>query len=371
MRNSRRHRKKLAKKKALASSELSGPQSPKADSESDAETAVQDGHEPQGEEGLEEHPAESGGNGFRSHPFDPDSDPDPAPEPEPDPEPDPQAASQPDPVEDPGPVPAPLPGAGGPTRISVLEAMSWHKWTVLFFVLLGAAGGVALALTSDPEYSTDARLNVDFTSQSPGSLPGSLTAARALTDSYSRAIDSDAVVRDIARRTGMEGDEVAELVSASPIPDSTVVRIDATGDSAAGAERLADDASAALIKYVNELDSPDADLSQALVAKFRTAADRYDQLAEEQRELKELGKEAEVEAHEVEIEAQVALLKREALSQRYAEAQQGYVADLVKLESASAAESNQASLLQLYGGVGIAVGLLLAAVVASIRANRF
>ncbi len=260
-------------------------------------------------------------------------------------------------------------------QVGVLEAMRWHWQLVLIPVVLLFGVGVALGLLRAPTYTATANLSVDFGAQSPSSLPGSVTAAQALADSYARAVDATPVVLGTARKTGIPASEVADHTAASPIPDSTVVRVSATSDSEDGAIDLSNAAAKALTVYIGTLNGARQGSSPVL-AQFRQAEsvyqDRLDQqvvLAEEV-EAAPTDEAARQELKRARVRTQVALLKKNSVGELYGASQQAYVAPLSFLSEASSADSDKLARLQLLGFIGLVAGLAIGAALATVRANR-
>lgn len=259
--------------------------------------------------------------------------------------------------------------------VGVFEAVRWYWRSVVLLVLVFAGIGAAIGLVRSPDYEATARLNVDFSSQTPSSLPGSLTAAQALTDSYARSIYSAQVGAEIARKEGIGFQELPDRVSATPIPDSTIVQVIANDGTTDGATTLANQASRALIDYVASLDRPNGRLLASLLADFKEAAARYDRILSREQQLEANAgtppsREEKDALEKAAVQTQAALLKRETASQRYTGAKQNYVAKLQLLEPARGATSDRIPTLELTVFLGAIAGLALGAALATVRANR-
>lgn len=296
-------------------------------------------------------------------------------QPSPEPAPEEQAPPEPEAPPPPGSAPGPHLDRADRARVGILEAVRRHWLMVLVITLLLTGAGVGLALARAPIFEATTRLNVDFRAQSPSALPGALTAARALTDSYSRALASADVLRAISRQSELEPQEVAERVTATPVPDSTVIQVIADGDSEDEAAVLANQASRSLVSYVRALDDPNEELVQSVLADFRRAAAQYDRRLTELQQLEDgapanPSPEATAAMQRAEVATQTALLKRETVSQRFASSQQAFVADLLPLDRAQGADSDHIEMLQLLGFLGLVAGLSVGALLATARANR-
>lgn len=260
-------------------------------------------------------------------------------------------------------------------QVGVLEAMRWHWQLVLIPVLLFFGIGLALGLMRAPTYTATANLSVDFGAQSPSSLPGSVTAAQALADSYARAVDATPVVIGVARRTGIPADEVADRTGASPIPDSTVVRVSASAGSEQAAVELANTSAKALTRYIATLNGTRLG-SAPVLAQFRQAESVYQDRRDRQAELIEeveadpSDEAARQELKQARVRTQVALLKKNSVAELYGASQQAYVAPLSFLSEASSASSDELARLELLAFVGLVAGLAIGAALATVRANR-
>lgn len=260
-------------------------------------------------------------------------------------------------------------------QVGVIEAMRWHWRLVLIPVVLLVGIGLAFGLLRAPQYTATANLSVDFGAQNPSSLSGSVTAAQALAESYARAIDATPVVLQVSRKTATPRNEVTDHISASPIPDSTVVKVSGTAESANAATKLANVSATALTRYIATLNGTRQG-SAPVLAQFRQAESVYQDRLSHQEELA-----ARVEANpsdeaaagelrEARVKTQVALLKKNSVGELYGASQQAYVAPLRFLNVASSASSDRLSRLQLLGFIGLVAGLAVGAALATVKANR-
>lgn len=260
-------------------------------------------------------------------------------------------------------------------QVGVLEAMRWYWRLVLIPVVLLVGAGLALGLLRAPVYTATANLNVDFGAQNPSSLSGSVTAAQALADSYARAVDATPVVLEVARKTGIPREEVTDHMSATPIPDTTVVKVSGTADSADAATKLANVSGTALTRYIATLNGTRQG-STPVLAEFRQAESVYQDRLRRQEELAarvEANPSDEAAGQELQrarVKTQVALLKKNSVGELYGTSQQAYVAPLRFLNVATSASSDRLSRLQLLGFIGLIAGLAVGAALATVKANR-
>lgn len=261
----------------------------------------------------------------------------------------------------------------GSTRLGVLESMRWHWILVLIPIVVLVGAAVAIGLLRNPVYTATTTLSVGFGAENPSALPGSVTAAQALSESYSRAIEATPVQKSVARGTGASADAVAEDVSATPIPGTTVVKVSATADSSAAAIATANVAAHSLTRYVASLNGSRTGSPQVL-AVFRRAEATYQERLTHQRELAETAAAEPSESNELaleqaQVDTQVALLRKQSIASVYGTSQQAYVAPLTVLSQASAASSDRVGKLELLIFVGLLAGFAIGAALATGRAN--
>jgi capsular polysaccharide biosynthesis protein len=145
-----------------------------------------------------------------------------------------------------------------------------HWQLVTVFALLGVLIGAAFAFVRSPTYTAQQRLVVGKTAQLSqlSTIPGLDLAGQNLAAAYSRLVDTDEVQAAVAKKLGgtMNG-----TLAASPIPDSPIVRLDATGASEADALAIAKAGSQALVATVNDLNSQQGKASEALLKQYEDA----------------------------------------------------------------------------------------------------
>jgi capsular polysaccharide biosynthesis protein len=145
-----------------------------------------------------------------------------------------------------------------------------HWQLITVFCLLGVLLGAAFAFVKSPTYNAEMRLVVGKTAQlsNLASVPGLDAAGQSLASSYSRLVDTDEVHAATAKKMGgvLNGS-----ISASPIPESTVVRLDATAATQERAVALAKAASAALVDAVNELNDQQSKSADAILKQYDAA----------------------------------------------------------------------------------------------------
>jgi hypothetical protein len=137
-------------------------------------------------------------------------------------------------------------------------------------VLMAAAGAYAMKRT--PTYTAQSKLTLgqlDVAAQAPSYV----TAAQGLAATYSQAIHAGAVTKPAGKSLGIPPLEASKRLVASPIGQTPLFLIDATGPNAHDAIKLANSASRALVRYVDGLNSSAAGVNSSLAA-FRRASEQ-------------------------------------------------------------------------------------------------
>jgi uncharacterized protein involved in exopolysaccharide biosynthesis len=240
----------------------------------------------------------------------------------------------------------------------LVEAVRTYPWRFGLSIVLFLAIAVAVGLLRPATYTADARLAVGRVNVSTVAAPGVVSASQSLASAYSRAITADQVARHIERELGDITDPTADL-TASPIPESPVILIEADASAPDEAIRLANAASRALISYVNELNSNAAEGTQ-LLRRYRTAKEEVEDL------------EADVDAESEKVDnkgganLEAARLRVRVLEGAYRSSLEENTSgnDLRVLTSAQEATSDRESALKLLLIAGLVAGTGIGLVVA-------
>jgi capsular polysaccharide biosynthesis protein len=145
-----------------------------------------------------------------------------------------------------------------------------HWQLITVFCLLGVLLGAAFAFVKSPTYNAEMRLVVGKTAQlsNLASVPGLDAAGQSLASSYSRLVETDEVQAATAKKMG---GALNGSISASPIPESPVLRLDATAASPERAIALAKAGSAALVDAVNKLNEQQNQSAKKILDQFNAA----------------------------------------------------------------------------------------------------
>jgi hypothetical protein len=163
-------------------------------------------------------------------------------------------------------------------RIGVLTAVRRHWITALVPLVLLLAMAMALGVKRTPKFTATANLSVGAVFiNNPAGISSVIQGTESLASVYSRVITANAVVEDTARRLAGRFPASAGQLSATPIPESPMIRVTAVAESEDQAVALANAASAALADYVNRRDRS-VDEATTISDEYHRAALRYRQL---------------------------------------------------------------------------------------------
>jgi uncharacterized protein involved in exopolysaccharide biosynthesis len=263
------------------------------------------------------------------------------------------------------------------TRVEMLPVLRRHWFVALFPVVVFVAGAIVLGLARPVNYTSTATLSVGHVYVSnPAGIPSIIEATRSLASAYSRAVDSNVVRADTRQRLGERSDRVSGSLSATPIPESPLIKVSAKSSSAGGAVALANAGSAALAAYINR-QVRDSDATGLLSERYRRAALHFRQLIDAQNRARrryERDKTTENKAarDRAAAAADTGLLRREALRVSYQTAVQGGSSSVgvEVFSTASTPTNDRRTMLQLLVFVGLLGGLAAGAALALLLASR-
>jgi len=251
-----------------------------------------------------------------------------------------------------------------------LESALRHPFLVLLPVLVLVAAAIAIGLSRAPVYSAQARINVGRVDVPAYTLQGVEIGNATLAVSYARAIAAPAVIDPAARAAGVSRARVTANLAASPVPDSTLIQVDANGASSRQATVLANTGSQALIKYVSTLN--DAQQKNSVLAQYRKAQAITNSLRLHLGRLKlhHLPDSAVVQSAQLDL--LTAQLRSQTLSTRFASGGLAPSTDnmLQLVVPAVNASSDFASMLERLALLGFASGAVLGVALALLRVNR-
>jgi capsular polysaccharide biosynthesis protein len=263
-------------------------------------------------------------------------------------------------------------------RIELLTAVRRHWFVAIVPVVVLVAAAVAIGSKRPVKYTTTANLSIGHVYVSnPVGIPTIIEATQALAAVYSRAINSGAVVQDTRRRLRrVHVLPVAGSLSATPIPQSPLIKVSAQSESQPGAIALANAGAAALAAYVNR-QVRDNSASATIAARYLQASLAYRQsLATSKRLARRYTKDPNAASKAARDRAAAATdtaqLRRDALSASYQAAVQGGASSVGVdvFSQASGTTSDRSQMMQILVFVGLVGGLAAGAALALLRASR-
>jgi Chain length determinant protein len=275
------------------------------------------------------------------------------------------------PAYDPPPAPPKRPPVG-------LFAAGLRYWPVVLLAVIAFGGAAAAyAFNRPPKYTAEARIAaMNLQVENIAALPGVLDASRAVTTLYSRAVVADDVTGPVAERLKLSRGFVASHVSATPMSDAPVIRVQATSPSGAQAINLANATSDSLLAFVKTRTGASfktADVLRRYRSHQVTAARLRDKRDSAEQDLQEADSDsnrrqlADASADLAQENLRLDTIKTEyqnaLLAQRAAPSAQ-------KLSSASGARTDRSSTVQVAVFLGVLAGLVVGLAFAGLLAAR-
>ena len=135
-------------------------------------------------------------------------------------------------------------------RPTPTQALSRHPVLAVAAVALTAAAAVGAASALPVDHTAEARLVVAGTSLSAQAIPGFALASQELAANYARYVNDAEAQRALESGIGADAGSVRE-VTASPIPESSIVRIEVVAREEAAAVAAAREVSESLVAQVS------------------------------------------------------------------------------------------------------------------------
>lgn len=246
--------------------------------------------------------------------------------------------------------------------VSIWEAIRRHPVLAVLPLVVLTAAGIALGLARSPEYTATSRMYVQVPSAEPSTLFAVTDAAAGLASAYSRAVAATAVSRAVARDLARDPAAAAGSSSATPVPDSPIVKVTGQASSERAAVRLANVTAAELANYINNLNTSSTASKYALAAfsaATRRVARARAKLVDAQQAVDALATDAaKAELESARAAYEVAQLRQSAAKLRFTSLQSGQQPSLEPLRNATGATDDRTSKLELFGFAGVLAGAL-------------
>jgi len=263
--------------------------------------------------------------------------------------------------------------------VTPLTALRRHWGIGLVLVIGGTLVGAGVGAALPASYTAESRIAVGSNDLVALSIPGYAYAAGELAASTARYVDNSQALGALAPVLGEDADQITD-VTASPIPQSNIIRVEVT----AGSEDVATRGTAALTDYLIEQSSrvnSASDVDQLLgqyaelsreVAEVSAARDRAVAAVEQRSAV--VSPSAEQQAALVDLEARLSVLqaRQGALQAQYENAvtSDDLSYQLVTVAEAAPSFDNSTSQVQRYGLLGLVAGLLAALLAAVLLERR-
>jgi len=266
------------------------------------------------------------------------------------------------------------PGEGifEPSDSFAVWAIGVNKLLVVVVALAFGLLGACLGYLQQPTYTATASLQVgQVNPNSPGFL-GFTQSAASLATAFSRSVGAAPVLDTVERKLQLSRTVAASRLAAEPIPQAPVFQVIATGPSEPAAVRLANVAAGAVVAYESKSNSANPQAKSLLRDYRRTSLE----LRRAVMRVAEVDADPGASADELlraEAAKSAAQVQLEAMGKAYTEAvtsqapRQGLVSFLA---GATTASSDRKSTLELYGFIGVLVGLALGCAAAVLRERR-
>jgi capsular polysaccharide biosynthesis protein len=260
----------------------------------------------------------------------------------------------------------------------VLSAIKRNKLIVLAVAVILAVAGAAVGVKRTSTYTAAATLQVGQVNPNSAGFNGYVQSATALAAVFSRAIAAEPVLATIQHKLKLAPAKATKLLSAEPLPLAPAFRVIATGQSEAAATQLANTAAGAVIAYESQANSANPEAAsllreyrkvsvklQQITAKIENIELFYRQRGKSKTEL--LSSDALASA-EAEKEATAAKLRAIGAAYTGAIISQAPRTGLVSLlAGATSASNDRNSKIELFGFIGLLVGVIVGCGAAVVR----
>lgn len=155
-------------------------------------------------------------------------------------------------------------------RITPSQAVLAHPRLALLPVFLLLVPALALALLREPVYTAEARLLIGGFDVRSQAVSGYIEATKTLAETYSRLVSTRVIHEPVAEILGEPVERIAGKISASPIPESSLIVVRGSSTDEGEAERLSAAAAQALVTYATQADQTAT--VDSILDEFRAAS---------------------------------------------------------------------------------------------------
>ncbi len=257
-----------------------------------------------------------------------------------------------------------------PPQGPFFQAIGHHKRLIAAFALLGVLAGLALGYVRPATYEASATLQVGQVNPNSAGFASYTQSSSSLATAFSRAIAATPVLAQVNRRLRIPPERAVTRLSSEPIPLSPAFRVIAKGPSAVKAKQLANVAAAAVIAYENRSNSANPQAA-ALLTSYRHASLALNKANAAVEAANSGGSSEDVLAAEAAQSA--AKIRLKAIGATYIATvgsqppREGFVS---LLAAATSASGNRTAKMQLYGFLGLLLGLVAGCAAAFLAERR-
>lgn len=257
------------------------------------------------------------------------------------------------------------PSLVGPVEAVVRSPILAIAPAVLLVFLAVVIGGLR-----SPVYTSRAGINVGRVDVPAFTLQGVTIGNATLALGYARFLSAPQVVQSAALAAHVPVDEAASKISASPVPNSTLILVEAKGSSSQQAELLATGAAQGLIRYVRQLTAQQQ--QTGVLHGFRDALAATQQKFEILQSVQATHSPKSDIVKQARLDYETAKLRQDSLGQRYLSQEVSPAPqNLLQLAvPATSASSDLWSTLGRMALIALAVGIVLGVALALWVANR-
>jgi hypothetical protein len=158
-------------------------------------------------------------------------------------------------------------------RLPPMAALSRHKRLGVGLVIVGIVSGVGLAWSQPTSYTAETRLAVGGGSLTAEAVPGFALASQQMASNYARYVNNAEEQGALEAKLGVRPGDV-QGVTASPIPESNVLRVEVTGHDASVVRTAAAVVAASLIQKVKDSAGASAEQATATLQEYSDLSTR-------------------------------------------------------------------------------------------------
>lgn len=258
-------------------------------------------------------------------------------------------------------------------RVSIPQAVRAHWLSIIASCMVLACLGSLFALSKPATFTAHSRLLVGSFDTRVTSIPGMAVASTELASTYSRLAGTSSVIDSASKIANIPKGDIAGHLSASPVVDSPIIVLTATGSTRAQAVLFANAGSRALTEYVGSLNPNTPD---SLIQRYQTTNNdllrAQGQLAalEAQSKASPTNAALAAQANAKRAEMNALQLQSDALAESYGNVAGAGGFGLQTIQPATGGGSDRRSTFQMYTFLGFFVGLVLSVAFAVRREEK-